>query len=38
MTETRVMPWYRNTIEIDRTRIARFHALIEVAGRHSFAF
>jgi hypothetical protein len=29
MTETRVTPWYRNTIEIDRTRIARFKALIE---------
>ena len=29
MTETRVTPWYRNTIEIDRTRIARFNALIE---------
>ncbi len=29
MTETRVTPWYRNTIEIDRTRIARFSALIE---------
>ncbi len=23
MTETRLTPWYRNTIEIDRTRIAR---------------
>jgi hypothetical protein len=29
MTETRVTPWYRNTIEIDRTRIARFNALIQ---------
>jgi hypothetical protein len=29
MTETRVTPWYRDTIEIDRTRIARFNALIE---------
>jgi 2-polyprenyl-6-methoxyphenol hydroxylase-like FAD-dependent oxidoreductase len=29
MTETRVTPWYRNTIEIDRRRIARFNALIE---------
>jgi 2-polyprenyl-6-methoxyphenol hydroxylase-like FAD-dependent oxidoreductase len=28
MTETRVTPWYRDTIEIDRTRIARFNALI----------
>jgi flavin-dependent dehydrogenase len=29
MTETRVTPWYRNTIEIDRTRIAQVNALIE---------
>ena len=29
MTETRLTPWYRNTIEIDRTRIARFNASIE---------
>jgi flavin-dependent dehydrogenase len=29
MTETRVTPWYRNTIEIDRAWIARFSALIE---------
>jgi 2-polyprenyl-6-methoxyphenol hydroxylase-like FAD-dependent oxidoreductase len=29
MTETRVAPWYRNTIEIDRTWIARFNASIE---------
>jgi flavin-dependent dehydrogenase len=29
MTETRVTPWYRNTIEIDRARIARFNAMIE---------
>jgi 2-polyprenyl-6-methoxyphenol hydroxylase-like FAD-dependent oxidoreductase len=29
MTETRVTPWYRNTIEIDRMRIARLNALIE---------
>lgn len=29
MTETRVTPWYRNTVEFDRTRIAGFNALIE---------
>jgi hypothetical protein len=29
MTETRVTPWYRDTIEVDRTRIARFNALLE---------
>jgi hypothetical protein len=29
MTETRVAPWYRNTIEIDRRWVARFNALIE---------
>ncbi len=29
MTETRVTPWYRNTIEIDRTRIAQVNALIK---------
>jgi 2-polyprenyl-6-methoxyphenol hydroxylase-like FAD-dependent oxidoreductase len=29
MTETRVTPWYRNTIEIDRTRIAQVNAFIE---------
>ncbi len=29
MTETRVTPWYRNTIEIDRAWITRFSALIE---------
>ena len=29
MTETRVTPWYRDTIEIDRTRIARVKAVIE---------
>jgi 2-polyprenyl-6-methoxyphenol hydroxylase-like FAD-dependent oxidoreductase len=32
MTETRVTPWYRNTVEIDRAQIARFNASIE--GRH----
>jgi 2-polyprenyl-6-methoxyphenol hydroxylase-like FAD-dependent oxidoreductase len=29
MTETRVTPWYRNTIEIDRTRIAGVNAVID---------
>ena len=29
MTETRVTPWYRNTVEIDRMRIARYKAFIE---------
>jgi len=29
MTETRVTPWYRNTIEIDRKRIAAVNAIIE---------
>jgi 2-polyprenyl-6-methoxyphenol hydroxylase-like FAD-dependent oxidoreductase len=29
MTETRVEPWYRDTIEIDRNRIAQVDALIE---------
>ena len=29
MTETRVTPWYKDTIEIDRARIARVNALIE---------
>jgi 2-polyprenyl-6-methoxyphenol hydroxylase-like FAD-dependent oxidoreductase len=29
MTETRVTPWYRNTVEIDRKRIARYNAFIE---------
>jgi 2-polyprenyl-6-methoxyphenol hydroxylase-like FAD-dependent oxidoreductase len=29
MTETRVTPWYRNSIEIDRNRIAQVNALIE---------
>jgi 2-polyprenyl-6-methoxyphenol hydroxylase-like FAD-dependent oxidoreductase len=29
MTETRVTPWYRNTIQIDRTRIAGVNAIIE---------
>ena len=29
MTETRVTPWYRNTVEIDRAKIARFNASIE---------
>ena len=29
MTETQVTPWYRDTIEIDRARIARFNAMIE---------
>jgi flavin-dependent dehydrogenase len=29
MTETRVTPWYRNTVEIDRAQIARFNASIE---------
>ena len=29
MTETRVTPWYRDTVEFDRTRIAGFNALIE---------
>jgi hypothetical protein len=31
MTETRVTPWYRNTVEFDRSRLARYKALI--AGR-----
>jgi len=31
MTETRVAPWYHNTIDIDRTWIARFNA--SIAGR-----
>jgi 2-polyprenyl-6-methoxyphenol hydroxylase-like FAD-dependent oxidoreductase len=31
MTESRVAPWYRDTIEIDRARIARVNALL--AGR-----
>jgi 2-polyprenyl-6-methoxyphenol hydroxylase-like FAD-dependent oxidoreductase len=31
MTETRVTPWYRNTVEIDRAQIARFNA--SIAGR-----
>jgi flavin-dependent dehydrogenase len=31
MTETRVTPWYRNTVEIDRARLARLKAFI--AGR-----
>ena len=31
MTETRVTPWYHNTIDIDRTWIARFNA--SIAGR-----
>jgi flavin-dependent dehydrogenase len=26
MTETRVTPWYRNTVEIDRMRIGRYKA------------
>ena len=29
ITETRVTPWYRNTVEIDRRRITRQNALIE---------
>jgi hypothetical protein len=29
MTEARVTPWYRDTIEIDRKRIAGVNALIE---------
>jgi 2-polyprenyl-6-methoxyphenol hydroxylase-like FAD-dependent oxidoreductase len=29
MTETRLTPWYRNTVEIDRAQIARFNASIE---------
>jgi hypothetical protein len=29
MTEARVTPWYRDTIEIDRARIARYNAFIE---------
>jgi phytoene dehydrogenase-like protein len=29
MTETRVTPWYRNTVEIDRAQIARFNASIK---------
>ncbi len=29
MTETRVTPWYQDTVEIDRARIARVNALIE---------
>ena len=29
MTETRVTPWYRDTVGIDRTQIAGFNALIE---------
>jgi 2-polyprenyl-6-methoxyphenol hydroxylase-like FAD-dependent oxidoreductase len=29
MTERRVTPWYRDTVEIDRAQIARFHASIE---------
>ena len=35
MTETQVTPWYRDTIEIDRARIARFNALIEGRDRKS---
>jgi 2-polyprenyl-6-methoxyphenol hydroxylase-like FAD-dependent oxidoreductase len=29
MTETRVTPWYRSTVEIDRKRIARYRAVID---------
>jgi 2-polyprenyl-6-methoxyphenol hydroxylase-like FAD-dependent oxidoreductase len=29
MTEARVTPWYRNTIDLDRTRWARLQAVIE---------
>jgi 2-polyprenyl-6-methoxyphenol hydroxylase-like FAD-dependent oxidoreductase len=29
MTETRLTPWYRNTVEIDRRWAGRFNALIE---------
>ena len=29
MTETRVTPWYRDTVGIDRTQIVGFNALIE---------
>jgi len=29
MTETRVTPWYRHKVEIDRRRIARYNAFIE---------
>jgi 2-polyprenyl-6-methoxyphenol hydroxylase-like FAD-dependent oxidoreductase len=29
MTETRMTPWYRHTIELDRARVARINAAIE---------
>ena len=29
MTETRLTPWYRNTIDLDRARVARIHAVID---------
>lgn len=29
MTETRVTPWYRNTVEIDRRRVARYKLFIK---------
>ena len=29
MTEKRVTPWYRNTVELDRRRIALFNAFLE---------
>ena len=29
ITETRVTPWYRNKVEIDRKRIAKYDASIE---------
>jgi len=29
MTETRVTPWYRNTVEFDRKRTAQIHAAIQ---------
>jgi hypothetical protein len=29
MTEARLTPWYRNTVDLDRTRAARLQAVIE---------
>ena len=29
ITETRLTPWYRNTVEMDRKRIAQYNAFIE---------
>jgi hypothetical protein len=29
MTEKRVTPWYRNTVELDRRRIALYNAFLE---------